>query len=418
MNVLLKDARIVHPNSKDFHLKKRDILIKNGNIQKIASSITPQDSTRTLKLDNLHVSIGWFDSGVSFGEPGFEERETLENGLKTAAKSGFTDLVLNPNMHPLPDSSSDIVFLKDKSHKYSTILYPLGVLSVQSKGADLAEMYDMQKAGAVGFYDYKKPIENSNLLKVALLYSRNFKGLIYSFPLDKQIGKNGVVNEGVISTKLGLKGIPAMAEELQIARDLSILEYTGGKLHIPTISTAGSMDLIAAAKKKGLDVSCSVAIHNLWFTEEGVVNFDTHYKVLPALRTKADLKALIKGVKDGTIDMVTTDHTPIDIEEKRTDFDSAEYGTIGLESAFGVLNQLFNTEMAIKVLVRGRERFGIKTPRFEVGQKANLAMFNPTTDYEFGKSHIDSTSKNSLFLGTKMLGKAYGSISNNKLILN
>ncbi len=270
---------------------------------------------------------------MSFGEPGHEERETIANGLHTAAKSGFTDLVLNPNTFPLPDSSSDIVFLRDAGRDMAAALYPLGTLTVKSEGEGLAELYDMHKAGAVGFYDFKKPIRNSNLMKIALQYARNFGGLVCSFPLDPQIAAKGIVNEGEVSVRLGLKGIPSLAEELQIARDLYILEYTGGKLHIPTISTAKGVMMVADARKKGLDVSCSVAIHNLFMTDSSLDEFDSNFKTMPPLRSKADAKALQKGLKEGTIDFVTSDHSPMDIEEKRVEFDNAAYGTLGLESA-------------------------------------------------------------------------------------
>lgn len=402
--------------NQDLHLKKRDILIKNGSIEKIASKIPAQGKTEVIDLKNLHVSIGWFDSGVCFGEPGFEERETIANGLRTAAKSGFTDIVLNPNTRPLPDSSSDIVFLKNMANGHACNLYPLGTLTVKGEGRELAELYDMQNSGAIGFYDFKHAIGNSNLMKIALQYARNFDGLVHSFPMDIQIAGKGIVNEGEVSTQLGLKGIPTLAEELQIARDLFILEYTGGKLHIPTISAANSVKLISAAKKKGLDVSCSVAIHNLWFTDEVLTEFDTNYKVMPPLRTKNDIKALLKGIKDGVIDFVTTDHIPMNVEEKRIEFDNAGYGSIGLENAFGILNQLMDTETAIGLLTKGRERYGLETPVIMEGRTACLTLFDPEGEYVFGKDDILSTSKNSMFQGSRLKGKAHGVISNDQIL--
>ncbi|MCK0135242.1 dihydroorotase [Arenibacter sp. S6351L] len=416
MNILLKSAKIVAPNNKELHLKKRDILIKKGVIEDIAANLDVQGKTKLIQLKNLHVSLGWFDSSVSFGEPGYEERETIENGLYTAAKSGFTDIVLNPNTNPLPDSSSDIVFLKNASKNAATTLHALGTLTVKSEGESLAELYDMKTAGAVGFYDYKLPLRNSNLLKIALQYAHNFNGLVHSFPMDLQIAGKGIVNEGEVSTKLGLKGIPNLAEELNIVRDLFILEYTGGKLHIPTISTANSVKLIAEAKKKGMDVSCSVAVHNLCFTDEALAEFDSHYKLMPPLRIQSDRKALIKGLKDGTIDFVTTDHRPMDIEHKRVEFDNASDGTIGLESAFGMLNQIFDLDTTISLLTKGRERYGIETPSFKVGENAALTLFDPDLEYTFEEQDILSNSKNSCFLGSKLKGKVYGIVSNNQII--
>lgn len=416
MNILLKSAKIVAPNNKELHLKKRDIFIKNGVIEDIAANMDVQGKTKVIQYKNLHVSLGWFDSCVSFGEPGYEERETIENGLYTAAMSGFTDIVLNPNTNPLPDSSSDIVFLKNAAKNAATTLHALGTLTVKSEGESLAELYDMKTAGAVGFYDYKLPLRNSNLLKIALQYAHNFNGLVHSFPMDLQIAGKGIVNEGEVSTKLGLKGIPNLAEELNIVRDLFILEYTGGKLHIPTISTANSVKLIAEAKKKGLDVSCSVAVHNLCFTDDTLTEFDSHFKLIPPLRTQLDRKALIKGLKDGTIDFVTTDHRPMDIEHKRVEFDNASDGTIGLESAFGMLNQIFDLDTTISLLTKGRERYGIETPVLKVGENAALTLFDPDQEYTFEEEDILSNSKNSCFVGSKLKGKVYGIVSNNQII--
>ncbi len=417
MEILLKSAKIINETNKAVHLKKRDILIKNGIIEKIGTKIEASSKAKVVSLENLHVSLGWFDSGICFGEPGYEERETLDNGLLTAAKSGFTDVVLNPNSVPNVDNSSAVTFLINASKNQVTNLHPLGSLTMKAEGKDLAEMFDMSNAGAVGFYDFKHPISNANLVKIALQYAQNFNGLVYSFPLDTKIAGKGVVNEGVISTKLGLKGIPALAEELQIARDLFILEYTGGKLHIPTISTEKSVKLIADAKKKGLNVSCSVAIHNLIFTDDVLEAFDTNNKVLPPLRTSKDVKALIKGVKDGIIDFVTSDHIPMNIENKRVEFDNAAYGTIGLESAFGALQSIFDMETSIGLLTKGRERYGIESQELKEGEKANITLFNPDYEYNFDTLDISSTSKNSMFLNKGLKGKVYGVILGNKKVL-
>ncbi len=417
MNILLKSATIVDHVNKEILLKKRDILIKNGVINKIATKLNTSGKTKIIESKNLHVSIGWFDTSVSFGEPGYEERETISNGLHTAAKSGFTDIVLNPNTNPAPDSSSDIVFLKNAAKSNATRLHPLGTLTMKSEGTDLAELFDMRSAGAVGFYDFKHPVQNANLLKIALQYTQNFDGLVHSFPMDMQIAGKGVVNEGEVSTQMGLKGIPALAEELQIARDLFILEYAGGKLHIPTISTANSVKLIADAKKKGLDVTCSVALHNLHFTDESLFEFDSIFKVLPPLRTKKDSKALVDGVKKGTIDYITSDHIPLNIELKQVEFDNAEDGSIGLESAFGIANHIFGMEKAIELLTKGRERYGIETPLLQEGAEANLTLFEPKSTYSFEIKHISSSSKNSIFLNSQMKGTILGVISNNQAII-
>ena len=416
MNILIKSATIIDSKS-EFHNTTQDILIEKGVISKIGKNLKNPKNYREIELDNLHISQGWFDSSVCFGEPGFEERETIANGLKTAAASGFTAVAMHANTNPVIDTNSDITFVNSKSANNAVTLLPIGALTVNSKGEDLAELFDMKSAGSVAFYDYKKSISNPNLMKIALQYASNFDGLVYSFPQENKISGHGVMNENITSTTLGLKGNPALAEELQIARDLFLLEYTGGKLHIPTISTAKSIDLIRAAKKKKLDVSCSVAIHNLYFTDAALTDFDTHFKVSPPLRTQHDIDALIDGVKDGTIDMVTSDHNPIDVEQKKIEFDYADYGTIGLESAFGALQNMFTTKKTIDILTKGKSRFGLESTSINIGNTLNITLFNPDSKYTFTKKHIISKSKNAIFENETLKGKVYGIVSNNKVVL-
>lgn len=415
MNLIIKSATILDSKS-NHHGATNDILIENGIITQIASTIENPNNYETVSYENLHVSQGWFDSSVSLGEPGFEERETIENGLKTAAKSGFTAIAVNPNANPIADTKADISFLKSKAFGNAVDLYPIGALTTKSESVDLAELFDMKNAGAIAFGDYQKAIKNPNLLKIALLYASNFDGLVLSFPQENKISGKGIVNEGHNSTRLGLKGIPGLAEELQVARDLFLLEYTQGKLHIPTVSTAKSVELIREAKAKGLNISCSVAIHNLILSDDELEEFDTNFKVLPPLRTQNDCKALLEAVQDGTIDMITTDHNPIDVEHKKVEFDNAMYGTIGLETAFGALQTVLDTEKVIDLLTAGKDRFGIETTQISVGQKANLTLFNPEGKYTFTEEHIHSTSKNSAFLGKELKGTVYGIVHNQQKI--
>ena len=416
MKIIIRAAKIINPKST-YHNKVVDIKIDGETITEIGEKLEQTSDFQEIKLHNLHVSEGWFDSSVSLGEPGFEERETIANGLNVAAKSGFTAIALQPNSYPIIDNQSQVNFVKAKAQEFATELYPIGALTAASLGKDLAELFDMKNAGAIAFGDYNKNINNPNLLKIALQYTQDFNGLVIAFSQNTEIKGNGVVNEGIVSTRLGLKGIPAMAEEIEIARNLFLLEYTGGKLHIPTISSAKSVQLIKEAKAKGLDVTCSVAVHQLVLTDEALEEFDSRYKVTPPLRTELDRQALLKGVQDGTIDIITSDHNPIDIEHKKMEFDLAKNGTIGLESTFGALSTVLPLETIIQKLTEKKSRFGIENQTIDKGQKANITLFSPEGNWTFEKENILSKSKNSAFLGAKMKGKVYGIYNKGKLIL-
>ncbi|AUC23842.1 dihydroorotase [Polaribacter sejongensis] len=416
MTTLLKSATIIDPSSP-YHHQQKDILITNGIITKIEDSIE-DNNYQVVTLDNLHVSCGWFDTSVSFGEPGYEERENIKNGLNVAAKSGFTAVAVNANSNPVIDNKAAVEYLIHKANGFATSLYPIAALTQNSEGVDIAELYDMQQSGAIAFADYNRPIAKDNLMKIALLYAQNFDGLIFSFPKNNSIAGEGIANEGVNSTRLGLKGSPALAEHIQIARDLYLLEYTGGKLHIPTISTTKSVELIKEAKKKGLQVTCSVSVHHLTLSDDELHGFDSNFKVNPPLRTKTDLKSLIKGIKSGVIDIITSDHNPIDIEHKKLEFSEAKDGTIGLESAFGAINSVLDLEDFIEnITSKPKAIFGIENLSIQENNKAEITLFNPEQNYTFTKEDILSTSKNSAFLDKKLKGKAYGIYANNQLIL-
>ena len=416
-NVILKQAKIIDPSSP-FHLQTMDVKIENGKITAIEKEIPETSDFELVEAPNLHLSQGWMDPSVSFGEPGFEERETIANGLKVASKSGFTAVALQPNSNPVIDNQSQVRFVLNQARNQATNLYPIGALTRGSEGVDLAELFDMKNAGAIAFGDYKKALQNANLQKIALQYVQDFDGLVIAFCQDSSLKGSGIANEGIISTRLGLKGIPALAEELHVARNLFLLEYTGGKLHIPTISTQGSIKLIKEAKAKGLQVSCSVTVHNLVLIDEVLTGFDTRYKVSPPLREEATRKALIESVLDGTIDCITSDHNPLDIEHKKLEFDLAKDGTIGLESAFGALLTVLPLEVVVEKLTATKLVFNLKSNAIAVGKKADISLFNTDEDWTFTKKSIQSKSKNSAFLGQNMKGKVIGIYNNGQLVLN
>ncbi len=416
MNLIIRKVTVIDPTSK-YHHQILDIKIENGIIKEIGTQIENEDDFEELQLLHLHVSKGWFDSSVSFGEPGFEDRETIENGLNVAGKSGFTAVALQPNSYPVIDNQAHVNFVQAKAMNAATKLYPIGALTKNSEGIDLAELFDMKRAGAIAFGDYNQNIDNANLLKIALQYTQDFNTTVIAFSNDKAINGKGIVNEGEVAIQLGLKGIPNLAEEIQIARNLAILEYTGGKLHIPTISTSKAVTLIQEAKKKGLNVTCSVAVHNLVLTDAVLHHFDSRHKVVPPLRSENDRQALLEGLKMGVIDLITSDHNPIDIEHKKMEFDLAKNGTIGLESAFGALLTVLPLDLVIQKLTSGKQLFGIEEFEIQEGSKADVTFFNPELNWEFSKAAILSQSKNSAFLGQKMKGKAIGIYNNNQLLL-
>lgn len=409
MNIILKSTTIIDPTSP-FNNKTLDIKIENGIITAIEDNIHSTDCNE-IKIEGLHISQGWFDSSVCLGEPGFEERETISHGLTVAAKSGFTHIAVEPNNKPIADSQSAISFIKHKALGHATEALPIGALTMQSEGNDLAELFDMQNAGAIAFGDYKKTISSANLLKLALQYTQDFDGLVIAFAQDKSIRGKGVANEGIEATKLGLKGIPTLAEEVEIARNLFLLEYTGGKLHIPTISSAKSVALIKAAKAKGLHVTCSVTVHHLCLTDATLCEFDTRFKVLPPLRDEATRLALIAGVLDNTIDCITSEHNPLDIEHKKLEFDQATFGTIGLESAFTALSSVLPLDVVIAKLTGAKEIFKVEASTIAVGNKACITLFSTNDTAAFEKGNILSKSKNAIFLGYQMKGKVHGIIN-------
>ena len=415
MNIVIKNATIVDSFS-EFNQKQVDIKIENGVIAEIASEINSTDFD-TISLENLHVSSGWMDASVSFGEPGFEDRETIANGLNAAAKSGFTHIAYQPNTLPVIDNQTIVSFVKTKAANHATTLHPIGAFTKNQEGADLAEMYDMQNAGAIAFGDYKKSISNANLLKIGLQYTQDFNGTVIAFCNDSFIKGKGVVHEGIKSTLLGLKGIPPLAEEIVLARNLFLLEYTGGKMHVPTISTTKSVEMIKEAKAKGLQVTCSVAVHNLVLTDAVLTDFDTRFKVNPPIRDDFHQQSLINGILDGTIDMITSDHCAMDIEHKKMEFDMAKDGTIGLESAFGALLEILPLNVVIEKLQAAKSIFLNNSNGINVGSTADLTLFDPSKEWTFTKNDMLSKSKNSAFLNHKMKGFVYGIYNNGKLII-
>ena len=420
MNILIKQATIVDSNNSH-NGKVVDILIEKGVIKQIKKSITSEKGIKIIEGDNLHVSAGWLDMQVNFCDPGNEHKETLERGLKAAVKGGFTGVAVMSGTNPPLHNKAQIDYVVNKAKSNPVDVYPVGTLSYNQEGKDLSEMYDMQLSGAVAFSDYKKPIKDAGLILRALQYSNNINSFIITHCDDKTISHGGLMNEGVTSTRLGLKGMPALAEEIMLQRNIQILEYTGGKMHIPTISTIGSVELIKKAKAKKLNITCGVAAYNLFLDETELEGFDTNFKVNPPLRTKEDVDALKKAVADGIIDVIVSDHNPQDIESKDLEFDLADNGMVGLESCFGVANAALSSKASLESVVdtltkNPRAILGLKEVSVKEGEEANLTIFNPGKKFVFDKSHIVSSSKNSGFIGKELKGEVIGIIKKDKFL--
>lgn len=421
MNILIKQATVVNAASP-YHGKTVDILIEKGIITQIKKTISPEKSYKTVEAEGLYVSLGWLDMQANFCDPGNEYKETLESGLKTAAKSGFTGVCVMSGTNPPLHNKAQIEYVVNRAKDHLTDVFPIGTISYNQEGKDLSEMYDMQLAGAVAFSDYKKPVKDAGLILRALQYTQNINSFIITHADDKTISHGGLMNEGAVSTKLGLKGIPALAEELMIQRNLQILEYTGGKIHFPTISTKGSADLIKKAKANGLSVTCGVAAHNLLLDETELEGFDTNYKVNPPLRAKDDVSALKKALENGIIDVVVSDHSPQDIESKDLEFDLADNGIVALQTAFNCLvtgvSKITPEKISECLAENPRMILGLESLVIKEDQTANLTLFSLNDKSVLLEKDLLSKSKNTPFIGKPLNGKVIGAINNDKLILN
>lgn len=414
MNILIKSAHIIDAKSP-YNGKIMDILIENGIIKSIKSKIVPQKNVKVIEAKNLHLSAGWLDMQVNFCDPGFEHKEDLNSGIKAAVAGGFTGVAVVSSTNPPIHSKGDVQYIKNKTVDAIVNVYPIGTVSFRQEGKDISEMYDMQQAGAVAFSDDKKSISDAGLLMRALLYSQNFGSLIITHCDEKSISQDGKMNEGTTSTMIGLKGIPALAEELMVSRNISLAEYTNAPLHISNITTQKSVTLIKQAKINGLKITASINAYNIALNDSVLSGFDSNYKLNPPLRDKTDMEALRKGLADGTIDAITSDHRPQDIESKDIEFDYASNGMIGLESAFGLINTnkgKIKLETIINALTTNpRSILKLEQPIIAEGEPANITLFDPEADWIFEKKNIRSKSANTPFIGTKFKGKVIGIIN-------
>lgn len=422
MNLHLKKIKLYQRDSgRPFRLV--DLLIKDGLIHKIGKDLRTPKGFEKFDGQESYASLGWMDVGIQQGEPGFEYREDFESLQKASAQGGFTSVVAFPNTYPEVDNKAQVEFIKSQNSQAGVQIHPIGAVSKKCEGKELAELYDMHNSGALAFSDGKTAIQSAGLMLRALQYVKGFDGLVINIPNDQSISNGGQVNEGLISLSLGLKGISHLSEEIMAQRDIELAEYTDSKVHLANISSAGTVDLIRKAKRKGIKVTASVPILNLLFHDEQIASFDSSYKVWPPLRTKKDSKALKKGILDGSIDFICSNHVPLEAEQKHKEFLYAGFGAIGLETTFSLCLRLLDKNLKLNDLVelfayKTREVLNIPILEPKVGEPANLTIFNPKQKWTYQGSSIKSKSKNSPLFGKKLVGKVIAIVNNNRLIVN
>ncbi len=421
MDLFIKSATIINPNGIHDG-KTRDILILNGKIKQIASTISADDIPSGIKMldaKKYFVSPGWIDLKSNFREPGEEYKEDLATGLKAATAGGFTGVLLMPStLHPI-QSKSDVEFIQSKTKSSLVDVFVSGCLTNNRDGKELAELYDMHQAGAMAFTDDKKPVKDNGLLLRALQYVGNFNSTIIIFADDPSLSHGHLINESITSASTGMKGSPALAEELALSNALKICEYAKGKLHVSGISTAGSVQLIRQAKAKGINVTVDVFAHQLMLDDSKLQSFNTNLKVKPTLRSKTDISALKKGLAEGIIDAISSDHSPHQSEQKDVEYDYAAHGIIGLETAFAAAHTALQPTLEITTIidkfVNGPRRvLNLPAASLQAGETANFTIFSTDTEWQFSEKDIFSKSKNTPFIGTRFNGKVIGTINNNK----
>ncbi len=414
MNLLIQSAKIVDPASPH-NGKTMDILIENGKITEIKKTIPAGGIKKVVNANDLHASPGWFDMQANFCDPGYEHKENLITGIKAATKGGFTGVAVMPSTNPTIYTKSQVEYIIGASRGQIVDIHPVGAISTKLEGKDMAEMFDMQNSGAVAFSDDIHPVMNAGLMHRALLYAKSFNGLIMSRCNDKTLATGSDVNEGKASVSIGIKGEPRIAEEIMLIRDLFLAQHCDARIHINSISVAGSISLIKSARKQGVTVTVSVNGYNLCLDDSEVLSFDSNYKLSPPLRGKEDIKALKKALAEGVIDVICSDHRPEDEESKKVEFDLATPGMIGIQTLYPIVNmysELTTEQIIEKIAINPRKILGLTVPTIKEGEEANMTLFAPNEEWTFEKTHIASPAKNTPFIGKKLKGKILGIINN------
>ena len=419
-DLLLRDVTVLDPGGP-LHKQYTDLLIVNGRLKEAGAKL-PTGKAEEVRMEGLHASPGWVDMRAHFREPGEEYKQGIATGLDAAAAGGFTAVAVMPSTHPPVDHSANVEALLQKAKGHAVRLLPVGALTQGLRGEQLAELHDMKLSGAVAFSDDLNAVRNNRLMLIALQYARNIDATVMAFAMDPELAAQGQMNESAMATRLGLRGIPEIAETIYLARDLRLLEYAGGRLHVSTISTAGAVELIRDAKARKLRVTASVAAHHLLLDDGCLRGYDPNYKMMPPLRGAKDIEALREAVKDGTIDCVVSDHRPEDIDHKRVEFPQAAFGAIGLQTVYAAASTALKGRMSTLRIV---ERFcqgpravlGLPVPHIAVDEPVEITLFAPDRDWSFREADIIGPAKNSPFIGQRFTGKALGIVAKGQVLV-
>lgn len=418
MQILFRCCKIID-SSSPYHLNKLDIRIINGVIDEIGEDLSLNNALE-VKVKNCSVSPAWIDLEAEAGDPGLEHREDLESLAQAALAGGYTRLGLRPHTEPAIQDKAGVSYLIQQSRSLPITILPIGALSKDTEGKEITEMLDMRQTGVVAFSDGVHGVQHAGILQRALLYVKTFDGLVMNQALDKSIAGKGQLHEGVISTSLGMKGIPSLAEELMIERDLKLLEYTDSRLHISHVTTTKGLESIRKAKKKGLKVTTSVSALHLLETVEALSGFNSYYKVMPPLRAETDRLALIKGLKDGTIDCISSNHCPRETEAKELEFAYADFGAAMLSTAFaaartGIDDALSEEELISLLTTKPAEIYGLSVAKIKEKQQAELTFYQFDEQWTPTLNDIKSKSKNAPLIGKKLKGKVIGVLNDKQI---
>ena len=417
--LILRHVEILDPLKENTF--KGNVFLVNGKIAGVGKFDHPSDA-KSIDCEGLTLTHGFCDLHVHFREPGGEDKETLESGSLAALSGGFTRVCAMPNTNPSIDSPESVNFIIEKSKDLPVHIHPIGAVTKGQKGKEISEMALMNQAGAIAFSDDGLPIQNGLVMRKALEYSKMLNVPVINHAEDDCLRCNGVMNEGMVSNRLGLRGNPSISESTMVFRDLKLADMTGAKLHVPHVSTAASVEHIKEMKRYNDKVTAEVTPHHLFFNDEALLNYNTNLKVAPPIRNDISRNALIKGIKQGVIDCIATDHAPHSLHEKQTTFDCASFGMIGLESCLGVVKRLLVDEEGLSLVnfvklltIAPRKIMGFNSDLFKVGTEAELVIFNPLEKWKFKESNVFSKSINSPFYDQELIGKVRYTISKGKI---